>query len=167
MRRRLTVLERGREGRNLCTPTRLAASSPPPSIWPSAAVAAAARLHGLSDNHSESFPPFPSLFLPQPQSHRRKEERHIFLPLLWIWNSAGSPHWSGKEGGMEAVSMMMRSMMATTTVLVAYYISDEREERGSVEVVFAIARIAAASLAFSCLLLLGAPSQRWTCFLPT
>ena len=67
---------------------------------------------------------------------------------------------------MEAVSMMMRSMMATTTVLVAYYISDEREERGSVEVVFAIARIAAASLAFSCLLL-GAPSQRWTCFLPT
>ena len=73
---------------------------PPPSIWPSAAVAAAARLHGLSDNHSESFPPFPSLFLPQPQSHRRKEERHIFLPLLWIWNSAGSPHWSGKEGGI-------------------------------------------------------------------
>ena len=71
-----------------------------------------------------------------------------------------------REGGREAVSMMMRSMMATTTVLVAYYISDEREERGSVEVVFAIARIAAASLAFSCLLL-GAPSQRWTCFLPT
>ena len=72
--------EREGEGRNLCTPP---LPSLPPPIWPSAAAAAAtARLHGLSDNHSESFP------LSSPLRSRRIERRrrtHIFLLLLWIW----------------------------------------------------------------------------------
>ena len=74
--------EREGEGRNLCTPP---LPSLPPPIWPSAAAAAAtARLHGLSDNHSESFP----LSSPLRSRSRRIERRrrtHIFLLLLWIW----------------------------------------------------------------------------------